>query len=185
MHSINAHIRLWDWLASYSGIFSLQDFQFIIIRWPADEIREFRVGFETFKVLYRLNYSGFYFVCYHSNATTVLELHFGRLLSSKAYFIHVNPYRYYLGYYRIRPTSGRKVGVVNFPNTEYRCANTNVLFQLWFIHYAMHGESFHPSLLPFLFDNKRKGEKSLKRYRWIVREPYIYYATLRVQVKVV
>ena len=43
-------------------------------------------GFEIFKILYRLNYLGFYFVCYHSNVTTVLELHFSRLLSSKAYF---------------------------------------------------------------------------------------------------
>ena len=40
--------------------------------------------------------------CYHSNVTTVLKLHFSRLLSSKAYFkkcekfishfFHVNPY---------------------------------------------------------------------------------------------
>ena len=50
---------------------------------PADEMQ---VGFEFFKILYRLNYLGFYFVCYHSNVTTVLELHFSRLLSSKAYF---------------------------------------------------------------------------------------------------
>ena len=42
---------------------------------------EMRVGFEIFKILYRLNYSGFYFVCYHSNITTVLEWHFSRLLS--------------------------------------------------------------------------------------------------------
>ena len=40
------------------------------------------VGFEILK----LNYSGFYFVCYHSHVTTVLELHFSQLLSSKAYF---------------------------------------------------------------------------------------------------
>ena len=44
------------------------------------------VGFEIFKIHYRLNYSGFYFVCYHSNVITVLELHFSWLLSSKAYF---------------------------------------------------------------------------------------------------
>ena len=50
---------------------------------PADEMW---VGFEIFKILYRLNYSSFYFICYHSNVTTVLELHFSRLLSSKAYF---------------------------------------------------------------------------------------------------
>ena len=50
---------------------------------PADKMR---VGFEIFKFLYWLNYSGFYFVCYHSNVTIVLELHFGQLLSSKVYF---------------------------------------------------------------------------------------------------
>ena len=47
---------------------------------------EMRVGLEIFKILYRLNYSGFYFVYYHCNVTTVLEVHFSRLLSSKAYF---------------------------------------------------------------------------------------------------
>ena len=43
-------------------------------------------GFWSFYILYRLNYSGFYFVYYHYNVTTVLELHFSRLLSSKVYF---------------------------------------------------------------------------------------------------
>ena len=50
---------------------------------PVDKIW---VGFEVFKILYRLKYSGFYFVSYHSNVTTVIGLHFSRLLSSKAYF---------------------------------------------------------------------------------------------------
>ena len=49
---------------------------------PADEMR---VGFKIFKILYRLNYLGFYFVYYHSNVTTVLELNFSQLLSSKGY----------------------------------------------------------------------------------------------------
>ena len=49
----------------------------------ADEMSE---GFKTFKIFYRLNYLGFYFVYYHSNVTTVLELHFSQFLSSKAYF---------------------------------------------------------------------------------------------------
>ena len=50
---------------------------------PADKMR---VGFEIFKILYRLNYVfGLFFICYHNNVTTVLELHFSRLLSSKAY----------------------------------------------------------------------------------------------------
>ena len=42
-------------------------------------------GIETFKILYRLNSSGIYFV-YHCNITTVIELHFSQLLPSKAYF---------------------------------------------------------------------------------------------------
>ena len=29
------------------------------------------VGFEIFKILHRLNYLCFYFVCYHNNVTTV------------------------------------------------------------------------------------------------------------------
>ena len=69
---------------------------------PADEIQ---MGFKIFKILYKLNYLGYYFVYYHSNVTTVLELHFSWLLSSKAYFkvcfevqkiqlpfLYVNPY---------------------------------------------------------------------------------------------
>ena len=49
----------------------------------ADEMLE---GFNIFKILYKLNYSSFYFACHHSNVTTVLELHFSSLLSHKAYF---------------------------------------------------------------------------------------------------
>ena len=48
----------------------------------ADEIQ---VGFEILQILYRLNYSGFNFVYYHCNVATVLERHFSRLFSSKAY----------------------------------------------------------------------------------------------------
>ena len=44
------------------------------------------VGFEFFKILYRLNYLGFYFVCYHSNVTAALKLHFIYLLLSKTNF---------------------------------------------------------------------------------------------------
>ena len=43
------------------------------------------MGFKIFKILYRLNYLGFYFVYYHCNVTTVLELHFCRVLPSKVY----------------------------------------------------------------------------------------------------
>ena len=51
---------------------------------PAEEMR---VGFDIFKILYRLNYSGFYFVYYYCNVTMVLEQYFSRLLSSKACFM--------------------------------------------------------------------------------------------------
>ena len=50
---------------------------------PADEIQ---VGFKILRILYRLNYLGFYFVCYHCNVATVLKLHFSQILSSKTYF---------------------------------------------------------------------------------------------------
>ena len=49
----------------------------------ADKIQ---VGLRIFKIVYRFNYSGFYFVYYHCSVTTELELHFNHLLSSKAYF---------------------------------------------------------------------------------------------------
>ena len=45
-----------------------------------------QVEFKIFKIFYRLSYSGIYFVYYHSNVTTVLELYLSWLLSSKAYF---------------------------------------------------------------------------------------------------
>ena len=60
-----------------------------------------QVRFETFEILYRLKYLGFY----HCNVTTVLEIHFSWLLSSKVCyevcfevrkiwlpFFHVNPH---------------------------------------------------------------------------------------------
>ena len=81
-----------------------------------------RVGFEIFKILYRLYYSRSYFVCYHNNVTTVLELHFSRLLSNKAYFkvflsaknlvaiFHVNPYYWVLlAYLMIHVTINEKI----------------------------------------------------------------------------
>ena len=42
--------------------------------------------FQSFKIFYRLNYSGFYFVYNHCDVATVLQLHFSQLLLSKAYF---------------------------------------------------------------------------------------------------
>ena len=40
--------------------------------------------FEIFRILYRLNHLDFYFVLYHCNLITVLELHFTQV--AKAYF---------------------------------------------------------------------------------------------------
>ena len=62
------------------------------------------VRFEIFKILYRLNYSDFYFVYYHCNVTTVLKLHSVSFCQAKLtlrcifsvnfgrYFFHVNLY---------------------------------------------------------------------------------------------
>ena len=71
--------------------------------WLADEIR---VDFKIFKILYRLNYSDFYFIYYCYNVIIVLSMHFNRFFSAKAnfkvcieaqkflvtIFSHVNPY---------------------------------------------------------------------------------------------
>ena len=69
------------------------------------------MSFKILNILYRLNYSGFYYVYYHRNVATVLELHFSQLLSSKlilrcvlkckkfsSHFFHVNPYYLVLVY---------------------------------------------------------------------------------------
>ena len=79
---------------------------FYIVRknWPYPPTASGSYG-KVIKIFYKLNYLDFHFVQYHCNVTTVLELHFSRLLSSKAYFkvclkcdkfgchvFHVNPY---------------------------------------------------------------------------------------------
>ena len=43
-------------------------------------------GFGNFKLLYRLNYSDFYFVWYHCNFTAVLNLHSVGFYQVKVYF---------------------------------------------------------------------------------------------------
>ena len=48
----------------------------------------------------------------------------------------------------IRPTSGGRIGLVFSYNTEYWCSNIDLLK----IYPLCHGDSFHPSLLLFLFD---------------------------------
>ena len=50
---------------------------------PADEIW---VDFENLKLLYRLNYSEFYFVLYHCYFAAVLELHSVGFSQVKVYF---------------------------------------------------------------------------------------------------
>ena len=67
----------------------------------------------------------------------------------------------------IRSTSGRRIGSVFFHNTEYRRVNTNLLFQLRFIHCAMESP-FIIHCFPFSLTGERKFEKSLKRCQWIV-----------------
>ena len=71
--------------------------------WLADEMR---VDFKIFKILYRLNYSDFYYVLYCYNVIIVLSMHFNWFFSTKAYskvcikaqnnsvaiFFHINPY---------------------------------------------------------------------------------------------
>ena len=54
------------------------------------------------------------------------------------------------------PTSGRRIESVFSHNTDYQCTNTDLLFQLRFFP-LRHGESFYPSLLPFLFNWCKKG----------------------------
>ena len=44
-----------------------------------------RVGLKIFKYSLQIKLFGLLFVYYYSNVTTVLELHFSRFLSSKAY----------------------------------------------------------------------------------------------------
>ena len=53
---------------------------------PAYEIW---MGFKIIKILYRLKPFGLLFVYYHCDVTTILELHFRQLLSSKAYLLCV------------------------------------------------------------------------------------------------
>ena len=50
---------------------------------PADEIQ---VDFKILKLLYRLDYSDFYFVQYHCIFTAVLELHSANFCQVKVYF---------------------------------------------------------------------------------------------------
>ena len=44
------------------------------------------VNFKIFKILYRLNYSDFYFVLYCYNVIIVLSMHFNWFFSAKANF---------------------------------------------------------------------------------------------------
>ena len=58
----------------------------------------------------------------------------------------------------VRPTSGRRIGQIFSYNTEYRLVNTDLLFQLRFIHCAM----LSPFILhcfPFSLTGDQKGEK--------------------------
>ena len=62
----------------------------------------------------------------------------------------------------VRLTSGKRVGLVFSCNTEYQCTNTDLLFQLCFIHCAMVSPFVLPCF-PFSLTGEWKGEKSLWR----------------------
>ena len=62
----------------------------------------------------------------------------------------------------VRPTSGGRIGPIFSHNTEYRLANTDLLFRLRFIHCALVTLFILPCL-PFSLTGERKGEKSLRR----------------------
>ena len=64
----------------------------------------------------------------------------------------------------VRPTSGGRIGPIFSHNTEYRFANTDLLFRLRFIHCALVSPFILPCL-PFSLTGERKGEKSLKGCR--------------------
>ena len=67
----------------------------------------------------------------------------------------------------VRPTSGWRIGPVFSYHTEYWCANTDLLFRLRFIHYAI-VNPFILACLPFPLNDEQNGERMLKRCRWIV-----------------
>ena len=70
-------------------------------------------------------------------------------------------------------TSDLRIGLAVSHNTEYWRPNTDLLFQLRFIHCAM----VNPFILycfPFSLTGEWKGEKSLKRCQRIVRLLLIY-----------
>ena len=71
----------------------------------------------------------------------------------------------------VRPTSGGRIGPIFSHNTEYRLANTDLLFWLRFIHCALVNLFILPCL-PFSLTGERKGEKSLWRG---VDELYSFY----------
>ena len=59
----------------------------------------------------------------------------------------------------MRPTSSRRIGPDFSHNTEYRHANTDLLFRLIFIHCAMVSPFILPCL-PFSLTGKQKGERN-------------------------
>ena len=70
----------------------------------------------------------------------------------------------------IRPTSSGRIGPVNSYNTEYRCTNTDLLFQLRFIHCAM--------VSPFIlhcFSFSLTGEQKVRNHWRGVNKLYILY----------
>ena len=79
----------------------------------------------------------------------------------------------------VRPTSGGRIGPVFSHNTEYRLANTDLLFRLRFIHCTLVSPFILPCL-PFSLTGERKGEKSLWRG---VDELYGFYLLRHANAK--
>ena len=75
----------------------------------------------------------------------------------------------------IRPTSRGRIGPVFSHNARYRCATTDLLIQLRFIHCTI-VSPFILHCFSFSLTVERKGEKLLIRCRWIVMA-YTYYVT--------
>ena len=73
-------------LVANPGLSSCENLAMALAVRQAGQQMKYRWVLKFHKILYRFNYSGFYFVYYYYNVATVLELHFSWLLSSKVYF---------------------------------------------------------------------------------------------------
>ena len=82
----------------------------------------------------------------------------------------------------VSSTSGRSQILSH--NTEYQCANTDLLFRLRFIHWVMVSPFILPCF-PFSFTGEWKGEKFLKRCRWIVWLILLHHANGQIHMSLI